>query len=65
MAKKRTNVYLTERQIESLSRISQQDHLSTAETIRRAIDAYLAWVDPEYQPERMQKASRGGITHEH
>jgi len=46
---KRTNVHLTEQQIERLSQLSKSTGLSVAELIRRAIDYYLdevSWPRP-------------------
>jgi hypothetical protein len=48
---KRTNLYLTEKQIERLQRQSAQEGLSLAELVRRAVDAFLAWNDPTYHPD--------------
>ncbi len=50
MPKERTNIYLTERQRRQLQKRSQDEDLPMAEIIRRALDAYLAWDDPMYQP---------------
>jgi hypothetical protein len=50
MPKERTNIYITERQKKQLERRSQDEDLPMAEIIRRALDAYLAWDDPTYQP---------------
>lgn len=46
----RTNIYLTSRQKKQLAQRSQSEGLPMAEIIRRALDAYLAWDDPTYQP---------------
>src|SRR6266567_4950325 len=46
----RTNVYLTEKQLERLHTRAQQEGVSMAELIRRAIDVFLAWDDPAYLP---------------
>jgi hypothetical protein len=48
---KRTNLYLTQKQIERLQRRSAQEGLSLAELVRRAVDAFLAWDDPTYHPD--------------
>ena len=48
---KRTNVYLTEKQVERLHRRASQEGIAIAELIRRAIDTYLAWDDPAYAPQ--------------
>ncbi len=50
MDKERTNIYLTSRQKKQLERRSRSEGLPMAEIIRRALDAYLAWDDPTYQP---------------
>ena len=47
---KRTNIYLSERQVERLRVQAEQDHVPVAELVRRAIDVYLAWHDPTYAP---------------
>jgi Ribbon-helix-helix protein, copG family len=46
----RTNLYLTERQMERLKQRSEYEGLSLAELVRRAVDAFLAWDDPTYAP---------------
>ncbi len=50
MRKERTNIYLTQRQKTQLEKRSQEDDVSMAEIIRRALDAYLAWDDATYTP---------------
>ncbi len=45
---KRTNLYLTEKQMERLHQRSESEGLSLAELVRRAVDAFLAWDDPTY-----------------
>lgn len=50
MRKERTNIYITERQKKQLEKRVEDEGLSMAEIIRRALDAYLAWDDPAYQP---------------
>jgi hypothetical protein len=53
---RRTNVYLTEKQVERLHVRASQEGIAIAELIRRAIDAFLAWDDPTYAPQpRTQK----------
>ncbi len=47
---KRTNFSLTERQMERLKQRSEDEGLSLAELVRRAVDAFLAWDDPTYTP---------------
>jgi hypothetical protein len=51
MATKRKNIYFTEQQVARLEQKSRQQHLSEAEIVRRALDAYLAWDDPTYRPD--------------
>jgi hypothetical protein len=46
----RTNIYLTSRQKKQLEQRSRSEGLPMAEIIRRALDTYLAWDDPTYQP---------------
>jgi len=48
---RRTNVYLTEKQVERLHLRASQEGLAIAEVMRRAIDTYLAWDDPTYLPQ--------------
>ena len=50
MRKERINIYITERQRTQLEKRSQTEDLPMAEIIRRALDTYLAWDDPTYQP---------------
>ena len=50
MNQERTNIYLTSRQKKQLEQRSLSEGLPMAEIIRRALDAYLAWDDPTYQP---------------
>ena len=51
MGLKRTNMYLDEKQLKRLQERGEKDHVPVAELVRRAIDAYLAWDDPAYQPD--------------
>ena len=46
----RTTVHLTAEQVKELLALSDKTGAPTAELIRRAIDAYLAWNDPTYSP---------------
>jgi hypothetical protein len=46
----RTNIYLDDRQLERLRAKSDDDHVPVSELVRRAVDVYLAWGDPTYQP---------------
>ncbi len=48
---RRTNVYLTAKQVERLHLRASQEGIAIAELIRRAIDTYLAWDDPTYIPQ--------------
>ena len=47
---KRTNVYLSEKQLERLRGRAEREGVAIAELVRRAIDAFLAWDDPAYVP---------------
>jgi Ribbon-helix-helix protein, copG family len=47
---KRTNVYLSEKQLERLRVRAEREGVAIAELVRRAIDAFLAWDDPAYTP---------------
>jgi hypothetical protein len=47
---KRTNVYLSEKQLERLRVRAAREGVAIAELVRRAIDAFLAWDDPAYTP---------------
>ena len=47
---KRTNVYLSEKQLERLRVRAEREGVAIAELIRRAVDAFLAWDDPMYTP---------------
>jgi hypothetical protein len=47
---KRTNLYLTEKQMERLHQRAQKEGLAIAELVRRAVDAFLAWDDPTIPP---------------
>ena len=51
MATKRKNIYFTPQQVARLEQKRRQEHLSEAEIVRRALDAYLAWDDPTYRSE--------------
>jgi hypothetical protein len=56
---RRTNVYLTEKQVERLHVRASQEGVAIAELIRRAIDAFLAWDDPTYAPHPMPQTRNG------
>ena len=58
MPKRRTNISLTEKQLERLAKIRQQGNRPRAELIRRALDAYLAWDDPAYHPTQAPNKQR-------
>jgi Ribbon-helix-helix protein, copG family len=58
MRKERITIYITERQKQQLEKRSQGENLPIAEIIRRALDAYLAWDDPTYQPIPPQPQTR-------
>ena len=45
---KRTNVYLSDKQLERLRTRADQEGVAVAELIRRAVDTFLAWDDPTY-----------------
>jgi hypothetical protein len=47
---KRTNVYLSEKQLERLRTRAEREGVAIAELVRRALDAFLAWDDPTYHP---------------
>ena len=47
---KRTNIYLSDKQLERLRTRAQTEGVAMAELIRRAVDAFLAWDDPTYAP---------------
>jgi hypothetical protein len=55
---KRTNLSLTERQVERLQVRSLREGLALAELVRRAVDAFLAWDDPTYRPEPPKPQTR-------
>lgn len=54
----RTNVYLTEKQLERLHTRAQDEGVSMAELIRRAVDVFLAWDDPTYLPTPLKPQTR-------
>ncbi|GCE09367.1 ribbon-helix-helix domain-containing protein [Dictyobacter aurantiacus] len=60
MRKERTNIYITERQKKQLEKRSIEEDLPMAEIIRRALDTYLAWDDPTYQPMPPKPQTRNG-----
>jgi Ribbon-helix-helix protein, copG family len=50
MARTRKNFYMTDQQVDRLEKMSREENLPEAAIVRRALDAYLAWNDPTYQP---------------
>jgi Ribbon-helix-helix protein, copG family len=62
MSKERITLYITEQQKKRLDKRSQEEILPVAEIIRRAIDAYLAWDDPTYNPSA-QGSEKGRSIH--
>lgn len=55
---KRTNLYLTEKQMERLHQRSEKEGVAIAELVRRAVDSFLAWDDPTYQPDPIHPKTR-------
>jgi hypothetical protein len=49
---RRSNIYLTEKQVERLQERSEKEGLAVSELVRRAIDSFLAWDDPTYEAVR-------------
>ena len=47
---KRTNVYLSDKQLEWLRFRAKQEGGAVAELVCRALDTFLAWDDPTYLP---------------
>ncbi len=56
---KRTNLYLTEKQMERLKHRAESEGLSVAELVRQAVDAFLAWDDPTYAPISARPIGKG------
>jgi Ribbon-helix-helix protein, copG family len=56
---KPTNIYLTEMQKERLRTQAEKEGLPVAELIRRAVDAYLIWIDPAYAPQPKPQTRKG------
>jgi hypothetical protein len=54
----RTTIYLDEKQLERLREKCERDKTPVAEIVRRAVDAFLAWNDPNYQPSLPQPQIR-------
>ena len=54
---KRTNVYLSEKQLERLHVRAQREGVAIAKLIRRAVDTFLARDDPTYAPPRQPQTS--------
>ncbi len=49
---RRSNFYLTEKQVERLQERAEKEGIAVSELIRRAIDTFLAWDDPTYEAVR-------------
>lgn len=47
MSATRTQIYLTAEQRARIDALTERDHVSMAVIVRRALDAYLATVDPD------------------
>jgi hypothetical protein len=47
---KRTNVYVSDKQLERLRLHAEREGVARAKLIRRAVDAFLAWDDPTSTP---------------
>jgi len=62
MAKKRKSIYFTQTQAARLEQKSQQENLSEAEIVRRALDVYLAWDDPSYTPHPTPQTSNAHLS---
>ena len=58
---KRTNFYLTEKQVERLHQRAEKEGLAVSELIRRAIDSFLAWDDPTYIPQPTPRKPRNAL----
>ncbi len=56
---KRTNLYLTEKQMERLHQRAEKEGLAIAELVRRAVDAFLAWDDLKYAPSPYRPKRKG------
>ncbi len=56
---RRSNVYLTEKQVARLRERAEWEGVARAELIRRAVDAFLAWDDPTYTPQPKPQTSNG------
>ncbi len=62
MTRTRKNIYFTDKQVERLEQMSREEHLPEAEIVRRALDAYLAWNDPTYQPTPPKPQKRNDVS---
>jgi Ribbon-helix-helix protein, copG family len=58
---RRTNVYVTDQQLERLRARAEHEGVAMAEIIRRAIDAFLAWDDPTYAPMPKPQTRNGAL----
>ncbi len=61
---KRTNVYLSDKQLERLRERAEREGVTMAELVRRALDVFMAWDDPTYMspPSRPQRKSHSSPT---
>ncbi|EFH80281.1 ribbon-helix-helix domain-containing protein [Ktedonobacter racemifer] len=55
---KRTNIYLNEKQHQKLYEQAEKEGVPVAELVRRAVDAFLLWYDPTYQPDPTHPKTR-------
>jgi hypothetical protein len=55
---KRTNIYLNEKQHQKLHEQAEKEGVPVAELVRRAVDAFLLWYDPTYQPDPTHPKTR-------
>ncbi len=58
MRRPRKNIYLDDKQLKRLRKQSDHDHVPVSELVRRAVDAFLAWDDPNYTPEHMPQTRK-------
>src|SRR5437879_6495706 len=55
----RTNLFLTPQQKAKLDTMAEHENSTSSELARRAIDAFLAWYDPSYNPEPKPQTRNG------
>ncbi len=55
MRKEGLTISITERRKRQVGKRSQHEDLPMAEIIRRALDSYVAWDDPTYQPHPLHR----------